>query len=160
MHVFDFPFEKDDSSLEVAFDAYGAVKSDKKKTFLSNQNTFNGTRLLDVAISGVLPAFGWWTGTCIVCGIVVKPLFAIFVGRSGHRSETALTRTSAKSVGKPGTLLGIVPMTGQRETLRIFRPWPHFRSLRRPVSLMIPLTLSFIRITSSIYCRVSRFYRT
>ena len=116
MHVFDFPFEKDDSSLEVAFDAYGAVKSDKKKTFLSNQNTFNGTRLLDVAISGVLPAFGWWTGTCIVCGIVVKPLFAIFVGRSGHRSETALTRTSAKSVGKPGTLLEIVPMTGQRET--------------------------------------------
>ena len=36
--------------------------------------------------------------------------------------QTALTRTSAVSVGKPGTSLGIVPMTVQRETLRIFPP--------------------------------------
>ena len=41
VHVFDFPFEKDDRSLEVAFEAYGAVKSDKKRNFLSNQNIFN-----------------------------------------------------------------------------------------------------------------------
>ena len=57
VHVFDFPFEKDDSSLEVAFETYGAVNSVKMQTFLSNQNIFNGTRLVDVALSGVLPAF-------------------------------------------------------------------------------------------------------
>ena len=160
MHVCDFSFEKDDRSLEVAFEAYGAVTSDKKKTFLFNQNIFNGTRPLDVALSGVLPTLGWWTGTRILCGIVVNPLFAIFVPFRATDRQTALTRTSAQSVGKPGSLLGIVPMTSQRKTLRIFCPWPHLRSLRRPVSLMIPLTLSFLRITSSIYCRVSRFCRT
>ena len=36
VHVFDSPFEEDDRSLEVAFEAYGAVKSVKKQTFLSN----------------------------------------------------------------------------------------------------------------------------
>ena len=30
------PFEEDDRSLEVAFEAYGAVTSVKKQTFLSN----------------------------------------------------------------------------------------------------------------------------
>ena len=57
MHVFDFSFEKDNRSFEVAFEAYGAVKSFKKQTFLSNQIIFNGTRLVDVVFSGVLPRF-------------------------------------------------------------------------------------------------------
>ena len=35
-HVFEVPFEEDDRSLEVAFEAYGAVTSVKKQTFLSN----------------------------------------------------------------------------------------------------------------------------
>ena len=30
--------------MEVAFEAYGAVKSVKKQTFLSNQIIFNGTK--------------------------------------------------------------------------------------------------------------------
>ena len=145
------------SSPVTRFALASAMQKTKR---LRRRLIFNGTRLLDVALSGVLPAFGWLAGTCIVCGIVVNPLFAIFVPFRATDRQTALTRTSAESVGKPGTLFGIVPMTGQRETLRIFRPWPHLRSLRRPVSLMIPLTLSFLMITSSIYCRVSRFYRT
>lgn len=140
LHVFDFPFEEDDRSLEVTFEAYGAVKSVKKQTFLSNKNIFNGTRL--------------------VCGIMVNPWFANFVLFKATDRQTALTRTSAESVGKPGTLLVIVPLTGQRKTPLIFRPWPHLRSLRRPVSLSILLTLSFLRITSLIYCKVSRFCRT
>ena len=36
VHVFEVPFEEDDRSLEVAFEAYGAVTSVKKQTFLSN----------------------------------------------------------------------------------------------------------------------------
>ena len=45
-----------------------------------------------------------------------QPLFAIFVPFRATDRQTALTRTSAESVGKPGTFLGIVPLTGQRET--------------------------------------------
>ena len=47
---------------------------------------------------------------CVVCGIVVIPFFAIFVPFRATDRQTALTRTSAESVGKPGTLLGIVPL--------------------------------------------------
>ena len=36
VHVFEVPFEEDDRSLEVAFEAYGAVTSVKKQTSLSN----------------------------------------------------------------------------------------------------------------------------
>ena len=36
VHVFGVPFEEDDRSLEIAFEAYGAVTSVKKQTFLSN----------------------------------------------------------------------------------------------------------------------------
>ena len=57
VHVFDFPFEEDDRSLEVAFEAYGTVKSVEKQTFLSNQNIFNDTRLVYVSLSGYYPAF-------------------------------------------------------------------------------------------------------
>ena len=57
VHVFDFPFEEDNRSLEVAFETYGAVKSVKKQASLSNQIIFNGTRLVDVVLSGVLPRF-------------------------------------------------------------------------------------------------------
>ena len=47
---------------------------------------------------------------------MVNPLFTIFVPFRATDRQTAPTRTSAASVGKPGTLLRIVPLTGQRET--------------------------------------------
>ena len=131
VHVFDFPFEEDDRSLEVALEAYGAVNSVKKQTFLSNQNIFNGTRLVDGALSGVLPRFLmvdgylcrlWYRGQPLVCNLCAVQKKKIFVPFRATDRQTALTRTSADSVGKPGTLLGIVPLTGLRETLRIFRP--------------------------------------
>ena len=57
VHVFDYPFEEDDISLEVAFDAFGTVKSVKKQTYVSNPNVFNGTKLVKIVLSGVLPRF-------------------------------------------------------------------------------------------------------
>ena len=50
-------FEEDDISLEVAFDAFGTVKSVKKQTCVSNPNIFNGTKLVNIVLSGVLPRF-------------------------------------------------------------------------------------------------------
>ena len=47
---------------------------------------------------------------------MVNPLFAIFVPFRATGRQTALTRTSAESVEKPSTLLGIVHLTGQRES--------------------------------------------
>ena len=81
-----------------------------------------------------------------------------YLGYSATGRQTTPTRTSAESVGvKTGHFARNCTFDGP---LRIFRPWPHLRIVRMPVSLVILLTLSFLRITRSIYCRVSRFCRT
>lgn len=43
--------------MEVAFDAFGTLKSVKKQTCVSNPNVFNGTKLVNIVLSGVLPRF-------------------------------------------------------------------------------------------------------
>ena len=47
---------------------------------------------------------------------MVNPYFAIFVPFRATDRQTALTRTSAESAGKPCTFLGIAHLKGQRET--------------------------------------------
>ena len=111
------------------------------------------TRLVDVALSGLLTRFLmvdrylcrlWYLGQPPVCNLCAV---------QGHRSANCPKKDKCRKCGRSGTLLGkMVPLTGQRETLRIFLPCPHLYSLRRPVIL---LTLSFLRITSSIYCRLT-----
>ena len=53
VHVFDYPFEEAAISLEVAFDAFGTVKSVKKQTYVNNPNVCNGTKLVNILLSGV-----------------------------------------------------------------------------------------------------------
>ena len=102
VHIFDFPFEEDNRSLEVAFEAYGAVKSVKKQTFLSNQNIFNGTRPVDVLLSGVLPRFLmvdgyfcrlWYRGQPLVCNLCAV---------QGHRSANCPNKDKCRKCGKTG----------------------------------------------------------
>ena len=102
VHVFDFPFEEDDRSLGVPFEAYGAVKSVKKQTFLSNKNIFNGTRLVDVVLSGVLPRFLmvdgylcrlWYRGQPLVCNLCAV---------QGHRSANCPNKDKCRKCGQSG----------------------------------------------------------
>ena len=102
VHVFDFPFKEDDRYLEVAFEAYGTVKSVKKQTFLSNQNIFNGTRLVDVVLSGVLPRFLmvdgylcrlWYRGQPLVCNLCAV---------QGHRSANCPNKDKCRKCGQSG----------------------------------------------------------
>ena len=89
----------------------------KSRLFFPIKTSLMVPGLLMLPFLGYYPAFWWWTGIYVVCGIVVNPWFAIFVPLRTTDRQTALTRTSAQSVGKPGTLLGIVPLPGQQETL-------------------------------------------
>ena len=102
VHVFDFPFEEDDRALEDAFGDFGAVKSVKKQTFLSNPNIFNGTRLVDVVLRGVLPRslmiLGyscrlWYRGQPLVCN-----LCAI----QGHKSANCPNKDKCRKCGQTG----------------------------------------------------------
>ena len=100
VHVFDFPFEEDDRSLEVAFEAYGTVKSVKKKTFLSKQNIFDGTRLVDVALSGVLPRFLMVDGYLCRLWYCGQPLVCNLCAVQGHRSANCPNKDKCRKCGK------------------------------------------------------------
>ena len=99
MHVFDFPFEEDVRFLEVAFEAYGAVKSVKKQTFLSNQIIFNGTRLVDVALSGVLPRFLMVDGYLCSLWYRGQPLVCNLCAVQGHRSANCPNKDKCRKCG-------------------------------------------------------------
>ena len=103
VHVFDFPFWEDDISLEVAFEAYGAVKSVKKQSFLSNQNIFNGTRLVDIALSGVriTPLSD---GRRVFVSFLVSSSTLVCNLRAvqGHRSANCPSKDKYRKCGKTG----------------------------------------------------------
>lgn len=102
VHVFDFPFEEDDRALEDAFGDFGAVKSVKKQTFLSQPNIFNGTRLVDVVLAGVLPRSLmirgyscrlWYRGQPLVCNLCAV---------QGHKSANCPNKDKCRKCGQTG----------------------------------------------------------
>ena len=117
MYVFDFPFEEDDRSLEVAFEAYGTVKSVKKQTFLSNQNIFNGTRLVDVVLSGVLPRFLIMDGYLCRLWYRGQPLSCNLCAVQGHRSANCPNKDKCRKCGKSGHFAGNCTFDGSADFL-------------------------------------------
>ena len=124
VHLFDFSFEKDNRSFEVAFEAYGAVKSVKKQTFLSNQIIFNGTRLVDVAFSGVLPRFLMVDGYLCCLWYRGEPLACNLCAVQGHWSANCPNKDKCRKCGntrhfarnctfhRPAGDLDLVPVSG------------------------------------------------
>ena len=158
VHVFDFSFEEDNRSLEVGFEAYGAVKSVKKQTFLSNQIIFDGPRLVDVALSVVLLRF-LMVDICVVCGVVVKPLFANLCALQGHRSTNCPNKDKCRKCGKTEHFARNCTFHGPAGDSADFPPLGSY-SQSAEASVSRDSSDSLLRITSSIYCRVSRFCRT
>ena len=102
MHVFYFPFEEDDRALEDAFGDFGAVKSVKNQTFLSNSNIFNGTRLVDVVLGGVLPrSLMIWGYSCRL-GYRGQPLVCNLCAVQGHKSANCPNKDKCRKCGQTG----------------------------------------------------------
>lgn len=74
--------------------------------------------------------------TCVVYGIGVSPLSAIFTLFRGTSRLTAQIRTNVGSVGERGILPEILPLFSRREIPEIFRPLAHPPRLRKQVALM------------------------
>lgn len=86
VHDFDYSFEEDDLSLEIAFDTFGTVKSVKKQTFVSNPNVFNGTGLINIVLSRVLPRFLMADGYLCRFSYRGQPLVCNLCAAQGHKS--------------------------------------------------------------------------
>ena len=99
---FRFSFRGRWQILGGCFEAYGAVKSVKKQTFLSNQNIVRGARLVDVTLYGVLPRFLmvdgylcrlWYLGQSLVCNLCAV---------QGHRSANCPDKDKRRKCEKTG----------------------------------------------------------
>ena len=102
VHVFDFPFKEDDRSLEVAFEAHGRYSQVCQKAyfFLSNQNIFNGTRPVDVLLSGVLPSFLMVDGYFCLLWYRGQPLVCNLCAVQGHRSTNCPNKDKCRKCAK------------------------------------------------------------
>lgn len=55
VHVFEYPYEEDNSFVSSVFEDFGDVKRVKNQTFLSNSSIFTGTRLVFMVLDSTLP---------------------------------------------------------------------------------------------------------
>ena len=56
VHLFDYPFEKDDNKIEDVFKDFGDVKWVKYQSYVSSLSIFTGTQLISIALNqGVSP---------------------------------------------------------------------------------------------------------
>ena len=55
VHVFDYPFEEDNSFVSSIFKDFGEVKKVKNQTYLANTSIYTGTRLVSIVLKGSPP---------------------------------------------------------------------------------------------------------
>ena len=102
VHVFDFPFEEDDSSLKTVFADFGDVKGVKKQTYLFDKNISTGTRLVSLVLKGSLPRSLTING--YLCRVWYKgqPLVCNLCGIQGHKSSACPNKDKCRRCGERG----------------------------------------------------------
>ena len=102
VHVFDFPFEEDDSSLKTVFADFGDVKGVKKQTYLFDKNISTGTRLVSLVLKGSLPRSLTING--YLCRVWYKgqPLVCNLCGVQGHKSSACPNKDKCRRCGENG----------------------------------------------------------
>lgn len=102
LHIFDCPYEEDDSDISRVCSDFGEVKSVKKQKYISDPNIFTGTRLVSVALSSSLPrslTIGgylcrvWYRGQPLVCNLCSV---------QGHKSADCPNKDKCRRSGATG----------------------------------------------------------
>ena len=102
IHVFDYPFEEEDSHIESAMADYGFVKHVKKQTYLSKPSVYTGTRLVFMNLDFTPPRY------LIVRGIPCRlwfrgqPLICNLCGKQGHKSADCPDKDKCRCCGQVG----------------------------------------------------------
>ena len=84
IHVFDYPFEEEDSHIESAMADYGFVEHVKKQTCLSKPSVYTGTRLVFMNLDFTPPRYLivrgipcrlWFRGQPLICNLCGKQTY-------------------------------------------------------------------------------------
>ena len=102
VHVFDYPFEEDNSCVSSIFEDFGEVKRVKNQTYLSNTSIFTGTRLVSIVLKGNPPRGLMING--YFCHIWYKgqPLICNLCGVQGHKSAACPNKDKCRCCGEAG----------------------------------------------------------
>ena len=101
VHIFDFPYEKDDTPIKIALSSHGTVKNIIKQKY-HGSSVFTGTRVAFMDISGSVPKFlviggyrcrSWYRGQPLVCNICKN---------EGHVSGNCPDKDKCRRCGSTG----------------------------------------------------------
>ena len=102
VHLFDYPFEEDNSFVSTICKDFGEIKKVKNQTYLANNAIYMGTRLVSIALKGIPPRGLMING--YVCRIWYKgqPLICNLCGVQGHRSAVCPNKDKCRRCGEVG----------------------------------------------------------
>lgn len=101
VHIFDFPYEEDDTPIKLALSSHGTVKNIIKQKY-HGSSVFTGTHVAFMDISGSVPKFlviggyrcrSWYHGQPLVCNICKN---------EGHVSGNCLDKDKCRRCGSTG----------------------------------------------------------
>lgn len=102
VHVFDYPFEEDNSFVSSIFGDFGDVKKVKNQTSLANTSIYTGTRLVSIVLKDSPPRSLMING--YFCRIWYKgqPLICNLCGVQGHKSAACPNKDKCRRCGEAG----------------------------------------------------------
>ena len=104
IHLFDYPFEEEDSAIEEVFSDFGEVKRVKHQSYIASPGIFTGTRLISIVLrQGVNPP-RFVTVNGYHCRIWYRgqPLICNLCGVQGHKSANCPNKDKCRRCGNVG----------------------------------------------------------
>ena len=73
VHLFDYPYEEDAAPIDTLFKTYGKVKGIRHQKYISREDIFTGTRLIDIVIERTPPRLVSINGSIWVIKLMIVP---------------------------------------------------------------------------------------
>ena len=104
VHLFDYPYEEDAAPIDTLFGTYGKVKGIRLQKYISHQDIFTGTRLIDIVIERTPPRLVSING--FVCRVWYKgqPIICNSCGAQGHKANDCPDKDKCHRCGESGHL--------------------------------------------------------
>lgn len=87
LHLFDYPYEEDPVAIQSLFMSYGMVKGVRLQKYLSHDEIFTGTHLIDIVLDRTPPRLVCING--YICRVRYKgqPIVCNSCEKEGHRAN-------------------------------------------------------------------------
>ena len=104
VHLFDYPYEEDTVPIDALFKTYGKVKGIRLQKYITREDIFTGTRLIDIVIERTPPRLVSINGH--ICRVWYKgqPIICNSCGAQGHKANECPDKDKCHRCGESGHL--------------------------------------------------------